>query len=53
MQTENRAVGFVMTVFQKLLDSSSFALCRALRNRRAYLARSSRRPDGEICRAPF
>ena len=33
LQTENRAVGFVMTVFQKLLDSSSFALLSALRNR--------------------
>jgi len=33
MQTENRAVGFVMTVFQKLLDSSSFALFSALSNR--------------------
>jgi SNF2 family DNA or RNA helicase len=33
MQTENRAVGFVMTVFQKLLDSSSFALYSALSNR--------------------
>ncbi len=34
LATENRAVGFVMTVFQKLLDSSSFALLMALRNRR-------------------
>ncbi len=33
MQNENRAVGFVMTVFQKLLDSSSFALLSALKNR--------------------
>ncbi|MBN1534805.1 MAG: DEAD/DEAH box helicase family protein [Spirochaetes bacterium] len=33
MATENRAVGFVMTVFQKLLDSSSQALHRALANR--------------------
>jgi len=33
LQTENRAVGFVMTVFQKLLDSSSYALLSALRNR--------------------
>jgi superfamily II DNA or RNA helicase len=34
LATENRAVGFVMTVFQKLLDSSSFALLSALCNRR-------------------
>lgn len=33
LQSENRAVGFVMTVFQKLLDSSSYALLCALRNR--------------------
>lgn len=33
LQSENRAVGFVMTVFQKLLDSSSYALMRALENR--------------------
>ncbi len=33
LQTENRATGFVMTVFQKLLDSSSYALHCALRNR--------------------
>lgn len=33
LQSENRAVGFVMTVFQKLLDSSSYALLVALRNR--------------------
>jgi len=38
LQTENRAVGFVMTVFQKLLDSSSFALLSALVNRRNNLA---------------
>ncbi|MGV7930553.1 MAG: DEAD/DEAH box helicase [Spirochaetota bacterium] len=38
MQAENRAVGFVMTVFQKLLDSSSFALLSALSNRRNNLA---------------
>lgn len=38
MQTENRAVGFVMTVFQKLLDSSSFALLTALANRRENLS---------------
>lgn len=40
MAGENRAVGFVMTVFQKLLDSSSFALGAALRNRRDHLAAS-------------
>ncbi len=34
MARENRAVGFVMTVFQKLLDSSHYALHRALLNRR-------------------
>ncbi len=33
LQVENRAVGFVMTVFQKLLDSSSYALKVALGNR--------------------
>jgi len=38
VQTENRAVGFVMTVFQKLLDSSSFALLTALANRRENLS---------------
>jgi superfamily II DNA or RNA helicase len=37
MQAENRAVGFVMTVFQKLLDSSSHALLMALTRRRAHL----------------
>ncbi|MBN1500039.1 MAG: DEAD/DEAH box helicase family protein [Spirochaetes bacterium] len=37
LQTENRAVGFVMTVFQKLLDSSSFALYSALKNRKHHL----------------
>ncbi|MBP7584618.1 MAG: DEAD/DEAH box helicase, partial [Spirochaetes bacterium] len=38
MQSENRAVGFVMTVFQKLLASSSRAVYSALRNRRPPLA---------------
>jgi len=33
MQSENRAVGFVMTIFQKLLDSSSHALGCALERR--------------------
>lgn len=37
MQTENRAVGFIMTVFQKLLDSSSCALKSALLNRKRTL----------------
>jgi len=37
MQSENRAVGFVMTVFQKLLDSSSYALFVALTKRTARL----------------
>ncbi len=37
MQSENRAVGFVMTVFQKLLDSSSHALYIALSKRTARL----------------
>ncbi len=37
MQTENRAVGFVMVVFQKLLDSSSHALYSALIKRKASL----------------
>jgi superfamily II DNA or RNA helicase len=33
VQSENRAVGFVMCIFQKLLDSSSRALGSALANR--------------------
>lgn len=37
LQLENRAIGFVMTVFQKLLDSSSFALLSALRKRKINL----------------
>ncbi len=37
VQSENRAVGFVMTVFQKLLDSSSYALFIALTKRTARL----------------
>ncbi len=37
MQTENRAVGFVMTVFQKLLDSSCAALNSALLKRKGRL----------------
>lgn len=39
MQSENRAVGFVMIVFQKLLDSSTRALLRALNNRKMMLER--------------
>ncbi len=46
-QTENRAVGFVMTVFQKLLDSSSFALETALCNRRKNL--NIRLEKGAVC----
>lgn len=46
MQTENRAVGFVMTVFQKLLDSSSFALCSALRNRKIHLEEMLKKAQG-------
>ncbi|MBL8021307.1 MAG: DEAD/DEAH box helicase family protein [Leptospirales bacterium] len=38
-QSENRAVGFVMMVFQKLLDSSTRALTRALVNRKMMLER--------------
>ncbi len=38
MQTENRAIGFVMTVFQKLSDSSSYALLCALKKRHEYLS---------------
>ncbi|MFW5862687.1 MAG: DEAD/DEAH box helicase [Spirochaetota bacterium] len=37
LQCENRAVGFVMTVFQKLLDSSSFALLSALKKRAIHI----------------
>lgn len=39
MQSENRAVGFVMIVFQKLLDSSTRALLHALTNRKMMLER--------------
>ncbi len=38
IQTENRAVGFVMTVFQKLLDSSTLALLSALKKRKGHLS---------------
>jgi len=37
METRNRAVGFVMIVFQKLLDSSTRALLRALEKRKLML----------------
>lgn len=37
MAEKNRAVGFVMIAFQKLLDSSSRALIRALEKRKAML----------------
>lgn len=37
MQQKNRAVGFIMIVFQKLLDSSTRALLRALEKRKAML----------------
>ncbi len=45
MEQENRAVGFVMTVFQKLLDSSSHALLSALKKRKARLERLMEQPD--------
>lgn len=52
LQSENRAVGFVMTVFQKLLDSSSYALLCALRNRllklREILERAERNNEAVI-----
>lgn len=37
MQTKNRAIGFVMVVFQKLLDSSVHALLNALSKRKFLL----------------
>ncbi|AXR59786.1 DEAD/DEAH box helicase [Leptospira mayottensis] len=37
MRTQNRAIGFVMIVFQKLLDSSVFALISALTKRKFLL----------------
>ncbi|MDA3899055.1 MAG: SNF2-related protein [Spirochaetes bacterium] len=45
MQTQNRAVGFIMTVFQKLLDSSSHALHCALCNRKRSLEVKLERAD--------
>ncbi len=50
MQAENRAVGFVMTVFQKLLDSSSNALLSALKNRKNNLESLLAGPDSEVLR---
>lgn len=50
MQSDNRAVGFVMTVFQKLLDSSSAALLSALRKRRDHLAAMLSKTDAEMLR---
>lgn len=47
LQSENRAVGFVMTIFQKLLDSSSHALGSALANRALRLEESLRRVELE------
>lgn len=47
MQTENRAVGFVMTIFQKLLDSSSFALYSALCKRRQRLMAMVERSESD------
>ncbi len=40
LEKENRATGFVMTVFQKLLDSSCAALTSALKRRKLRLERS-------------
>jgi SNF2 family DNA or RNA helicase len=50
MQTENRAIGFVMTVFQKLLDSSTRALLSALMKRKAYLSYLADQNNEEIIR---
>ena len=47
LQSENRAVGFVMTIFQKLLDSSSRALGSALANRARRLEETLRRVELE------
>lgn len=48
MMTENRAVGFIMCVFQKLLDSSSYALACALKNRRVTLQQKLDRANGVL-----
>ncbi|MBN2402909.1 MAG: DEAD/DEAH box helicase family protein [Spirochaetes bacterium] len=50
MQTENRAIGFVMTVFQKLLDSSTQALLSALVKRKAHLSYLADHNNEEIMR---
>ncbi len=42
LEKENRATGFVMTVFQKLLDSSCAALTSALKRRKLRLEQSLR-----------
>ena len=51
IQAENRAVGFVMTVFQKLLDSSTNALLSALRKRREHLSHLINHANEEIIRS--
>jgi superfamily II DNA or RNA helicase len=43
LEKENRATGFVMTVFQKLLDSSCAALTSALKRRKIRLEESLKR----------
>jgi superfamily II DNA or RNA helicase len=50
VQSDNRAVGFVMCIFQKLLDSSSSALGSALANRMRRLEEAAERA-GPGCRA--
>ncbi|MBN2159611.1 MAG: DEAD/DEAH box helicase family protein [Spirochaetes bacterium] len=47
LQSENRAVGFVMTIFQKLLDSSTYALGRALERRARRLEETAARAELE------
>ncbi len=47
VQCENRAVGFVMTIFQKLLDSSTHALGSALARRAVRLEEMIRRAEIE------
>ena len=49
LQSDNRAVGFVMTIFQKLLDSSTGALGSALANRMKRLQETADHADIE-CR---
>lgn len=50
LSEKNRAVGFVMIVFQKLLDSSTRALLRALEKRKAMLEIRMHRTAGFIDR---